>query len=92
MYTIHFTIMILYYFTALEGFGGVPPIRPLETLHNALSLRQLDRFLQRVTGSNQAPRTPSQTASGTPTLAACTRDDRGEISPGNNSRKDLLII
>ncbi|XP_039746764.1 inositol hexakisphosphate and diphosphoinositol-pentakisphosphate kinase isoform X2 [Pararge aegeria] len=35
--------------TALEGFGGVPAIRPLETLHNALSLRQLDVFLERVT-------------------------------------------
>lgn len=28
------------------GFGDVPPIRPLETLHNALSLRKLDSFLQ----------------------------------------------
>ncbi|XP_039499951.1 inositol hexakisphosphate and diphosphoinositol-pentakisphosphate kinase isoform X15 [Drosophila santomea] len=28
------------------GFGDVPPIRPLETLHNALSLRKLDCFLQ----------------------------------------------
>lgn len=33
----------------LEGFGGVPPIRPLETLHNALSLRQLDTFLEKMT-------------------------------------------
>ncbi|XP_020285466.1 inositol hexakisphosphate and diphosphoinositol-pentakisphosphate kinase isoform X18 [Pseudomyrmex gracilis] len=32
-----------------EGFGGVPPIRPLETLHNALSLRQLDCFLEMMT-------------------------------------------
>ncbi|KFB40189.1 AGAP000926-PB-like protein [Anopheles sinensis] len=32
-----------------SGFGGVPPIRPLETLHNALSLRQLDAFLERMT-------------------------------------------
>ncbi|XP_068629845.1 inositol hexakisphosphate and diphosphoinositol-pentakisphosphate kinase 2 [Battus philenor] len=36
---------------ALEGFGGVPAIRPLETLHNALSLRQLDAFLERVTAA-----------------------------------------
>ncbi|XP_065082388.1 inositol hexakisphosphate and diphosphoinositol-pentakisphosphate kinase 2-like isoform X8 [Ochlerotatus camptorhynchus] len=35
--------------SALEGFGGVPPIRPLETLHNALSLRQLDNFLEKMT-------------------------------------------
>lgn len=32
----------------LEGFGGVPPIRPLETLHNALSLKQLDGFLEKM--------------------------------------------
>nr|XP_029707912.1 inositol hexakisphosphate and diphosphoinositol-pentakisphosphate kinase-like isoform X5 [Aedes albopictus] len=32
-----------------SGFGGVPPIRPLETLHNALSLRQLDNFLEKMT-------------------------------------------
>ncbi|XP_057322782.1 inositol hexakisphosphate and diphosphoinositol-pentakisphosphate kinase isoform X7 [Microplitis mediator] len=36
---------------AIEGFGGVPPIRPLETLHNALSLRQLDSFLEMMTSS-----------------------------------------
>ncbi|XP_062700954.1 inositol hexakisphosphate and diphosphoinositol-pentakisphosphate kinase 2 isoform X15 [Aedes albopictus] len=35
--------------SAIEGFGGVPPIRPLETLHNALSLRQLDNFLEKMT-------------------------------------------
>ncbi|XP_063842119.1 inositol hexakisphosphate and diphosphoinositol-pentakisphosphate kinase 2-like isoform X8 [Scylla paramamosain] len=33
---------------SLEGLGGVPSIRPLETLHNALSLRQLDGFLERM--------------------------------------------
>lgn len=27
----------------------MPPIRPLETLHNALSLRQLDSFLEMMT-------------------------------------------
>ncbi|XP_028982135.1 inositol hexakisphosphate and diphosphoinositol-pentakisphosphate kinase 2 isoform X14 [Diachasma alloeum] len=36
---------------AIEGFGGVPPIRPLETLHNALSLRQLDCFLDMMTSA-----------------------------------------
>ncbi|CAH1111385.1 unnamed protein product [Psylliodes chrysocephalus] len=46
--------------TAIDGFGGVPAIRPLETLHNALSLKQLDSFLDRMT---TAPifRTPSST-------------------------------
>lgn len=46
--------------SAIDGFGGVPAIRPLETLHNALSLKQLDSFLDRMT---TAPifRTPSST-------------------------------
>ncbi|XP_049954851.1 inositol hexakisphosphate and diphosphoinositol-pentakisphosphate kinase 2 isoform X3 [Schistocerca serialis cubense] len=37
--------------SAIEGCGGVPPIRPLETLHNALSLKQLDCFLETVTSA-----------------------------------------
>lgn len=45
----------------LEGFGGVPPIRPLETLHNALSLKQLDAFLERMTSPSSPPKTPLQT-------------------------------
>jgi len=31
---------------------GVPAIRPLETLHNGLSLRQLDEFLERMTSQS----------------------------------------
>ncbi|XP_076259069.1 inositol hexakisphosphate and diphosphoinositol-pentakisphosphate kinase isoform X11 [Rhynchophorus ferrugineus] len=46
--------------SAIEGFGGVPPIRPLETLHNALSLKQIDAFLDRMTKA-QLYRTPSST-------------------------------
>merc|ERR1719334_1210703 len=34
------------------GEDGTPTIRPLETLHNALSLRQIDSFLQHVTTAN----------------------------------------
>lgn len=41
----------------IEGFGGVPPIRPLETLHNALSLKQLDEFLHKM-ASNVWFKTP----------------------------------
>ncbi|XP_021941096.1 inositol hexakisphosphate and diphosphoinositol-pentakisphosphate kinase-like isoform X5 [Zootermopsis nevadensis] len=37
--------------STIEGCGGVPPIRPLETLHNALSLRQLDSFLEVMTSA-----------------------------------------
>ncbi|XP_044744721.1 inositol hexakisphosphate and diphosphoinositol-pentakisphosphate kinase 2 isoform X3 [Coccinella septempunctata] len=46
--------------SGLEGFGGVPPIRPLETLHNALSLRQIDAFLDRMTKASLF-KTPSST-------------------------------
>ncbi|KRT83754.1 Phosphatase [Oryctes borbonicus] len=46
--------------SVIEGFGGVPPIRPLETLHNALSLRQLDSFLEKMTASPLF-KTPSST-------------------------------
>ncbi|XP_060536296.1 inositol hexakisphosphate and diphosphoinositol-pentakisphosphate kinase isoform X3 [Cylas formicarius] len=46
--------------SAIEGFGGVPPIRPLETLHNALSLKQIDMFLDRMT-TTPLYRTPSST-------------------------------
>lgn len=49
----------------LDGFG-VPPIRPLETLHNALSLKQLDGFLEKMatttifkTPASSPPKYPS---------------------------------
>ncbi|XP_030080054.1 inositol hexakisphosphate and diphosphoinositol-pentakisphosphate kinase isoform X4 [Drosophila hydei] len=51
------------------GFGDVPPIRPLETLHNALSLRKLDSFLQDMvlaqifkTPTGSPPRIPEEGA------------------------------
>ncbi|KAI1280528.1 Inositol hexakisphosphate and diphosphoinositol-pentakisphosphate kinase [Halotydeus destructor] len=37
--------------TSVDGCPTLPSIRPLETLHNALSLKQLDIFLQKVTSS-----------------------------------------
>ena len=39
------------------GEDGKATIRPLETLHNALSLRQVDAFLDHVTTSNFKPPT-----------------------------------
>lgn len=62
---------------AVEGFGGVPAIRPLETLHNALSLRQLDAFLERVTaapvllGTPPAPPAPLPHKQPSPTNSEC---------------------
>jgi len=42
--------------------GQLPSVRSLETLHNALSLRQLDEFLERVVSTNYRP-TASLTSS-----------------------------
>lgn len=47
---------------AIEGWGGVPAIRPLETLHNALSFRQLDAFLEQMISNPTA--TPPKDSSG----------------------------
>lgn len=44
----------------IEGCGGVPSIRPLETLHNAMSLRQVNAFIDRVTSMQF--RTPAEAA------------------------------
>lgn len=47
---------------AIEGCGGVPAIRPLETLHNSLSFRQLDAFLEQMI-SNPTTTPPKETTS-----------------------------
>ncbi|XP_035718717.1 inositol hexakisphosphate and diphosphoinositol-pentakisphosphate kinase 2-like isoform X5 [Vespa mandarinia] len=67
--------MIPQHVAAIEGFGGVPPIRPLETLHNALSLRQLDSFLEMMTSAplfrtpaSSPPKYPSPGGSVNPNL------------------------
>ncbi|XP_052126928.1 inositol hexakisphosphate and diphosphoinositol-pentakisphosphate kinase isoform X14 [Frankliniella occidentalis] len=56
--------------SAIDGCGGVPPIRPLETLHNALSMKQLDSFLDAMTASIQqktpAPSPPKVPSTPTP--------------------------
>lgn len=47
---------------AIEGCGGVPAIRPLETLHNSLSFRQLDAFLEQMISNPTT--TPPKESSG----------------------------
>ncbi|XP_060827958.1 inositol hexakisphosphate and diphosphoinositol-pentakisphosphate kinase 2 isoform X2 [Bombus pascuorum] len=72
---------------AIEGFGGVPPIRPLETLHNALSLRQLDSFLEMMTS---APlfRTPASSPPKYPSPGASTHESVNQnINIGGVSRE-----
>lgn len=55
----------------------MPAIRPLETLHNALSLRQLDAFLERVSSPAAASASASASATKQP-------------SPTNSEQKFLL--
>lgn len=83
---IHGTTSILYSL-AIEGFGGVPPIRPLETLHNALSLRQLDSFLEMMTS---APlfRTPASSPPKYPSPGGSTHESVNQnINIGGVSRE-----
>lgn len=46
-------VFLILIFKSVLGIYGVPPIRPLETLHNALSLKQLDTFLEKMTVSHR---------------------------------------
>ncbi|XP_053988340.1 inositol hexakisphosphate and diphosphoinositol-pentakisphosphate kinase 2 isoform X13 [Hylaeus volcanicus] len=72
---------------AIEGFGGVPPIRPLETLHNALSLRQLDSFLEMMT-SVPLFRTPASSPPKYPSPAGSTHESVNQnLNIGGMSRE-----
>lgn len=79
------------YFTAIEGIGGVPPIRPLETLHNALSLRQIDAFLERMTA---APlyRTPSSTPPKYPSTPPPLAGNNGLVCSASTSHPQPLKL
>ncbi|KAL0268246.1 UNVERIFIED_CONTAM: hypothetical protein PYX00_010269 [Menopon gallinae] len=64
--------------SAIEGCGGVPPIRPLETLHNALSLKQLDLFLEKMT-SAPLYRTPCNTPPQLPSTPKASSHPLGNV-------------
>lgn len=79
----------------MEGFGGVPPIRPLETLHNALSLRQLDEFLERMTCATMF-RTPASSPPKTsilplPSLEADSLLATNNSQSGNSTAPPLRL-
>ncbi|XP_063908216.1 inositol hexakisphosphate and diphosphoinositol-pentakisphosphate kinase 2-like isoform X14 [Zophobas morio] len=76
--------------SAIEGFGGVPPIRPLETLHNALSLRQIDTFLEQMTA---APlfRTPSSTPPKYPSTPLPTPTNGGQSMVTSSASQPLKL-
>ncbi|CAH0551016.1 unnamed protein product [Brassicogethes aeneus] len=91
--------------SAIEGFGGVPPIRPLETLHNALSLRQIDCFLDQMTAaplfrtpSSTPPRYPSTplptpgAGQSTVSLASSTTQPLKLTSPSNRESGEVTPI
>lgn len=54
-FRVHFIFNAIPFLQA-TGIFGSPPIRPLETLHNALSLKQLDNFLDKMTNFMPASR------------------------------------
>lgn len=84
--------------TALVDVGGgavgqLPSVRSLETLHNALSLRQLDEFLERVVSTNYRP-TQSLTSS-LQTISQASNNNGGISSrygdpPSNGERAGSL--
>ena len=59
------------------GEDGTPSIRPLETLHNALSLRQVDTFLEQITSANYKTPTLSPREESPPDSAF---DDKQELT------------
>jgi len=68
------------------GEDGTPTIRPLETLHNALSLKQVDTFLDHVTSANfktpnYSPSTNSSPEKGMTPVSSCKleEEERMEI-------------
>ena len=66
-----------YVIAVVEGWH-VPYIRPLETLHNMLTLKQMTNFLKHVTTSRGASPTPNSS----PTREACTPRRFSQIAGG----------
>jgi inositol hexakisphosphate/diphosphoinositol-pentakisphosphate kinase len=77
-------ILFLLHFLAEDGSST---IRPLETLHNALSLRQLDNFLEFVTTANF--KTPSHTP---PRVGEMPEDSEEGLSLPKLYPKSLAFI
>nr|XP_022292491.1 inositol hexakisphosphate and diphosphoinositol-pentakisphosphate kinase 2-like isoform X8 [Crassostrea virginica] len=75
-------------FRAFEGFNMVPSLHPLETLHNKLTMRELDDFLKRATDSKFVTPISSPPYSNTPLaspLVPVARAQRGNQSSSNSS-------
>uniref|UniRef100_K1QI48 Inositol hexakisphosphate and diphosphoinositol-pentakisphosphate kinase n=1 Tax=Magallana gigas TaxID=29159 RepID=K1QI48_MAGGI len=73
---------------AFEGFNMVPSLHPLETLHNKLTMKELDDFLTRATTSKFVTPISSPPYSNTPLASPhvpVTRAPRGNQSSSNSS-------
>uniref|UniRef100_A0A4W5RXN7 Inositol hexakisphosphate and diphosphoinositol-pentakisphosphate kinase n=1 Tax=Hucho hucho TaxID=62062 RepID=A0A4W5RXN7_9TELE len=70
-----------------EGCSMVPSIYPLETLHNSLSLKQVDEFITAVCETALAPPPPPRQTP-PPTLASATR----RPSPPRTARRSTPAI
>lgn len=56
-YFLNIQIFFHFFFSGFELYSMVPSICPLETLHNALSLKQVDEFLASIASpSSEVPR------------------------------------
>ena len=75
----------------------VPSIRPLETLHNALTLNQMETFLKKMT-DNMVCQTPawSPKAPSTPCLTPKTTPSSGNLSlpfsQGEKERANVVLF
>lgn len=67
----------------------MPPIRPLETLHNALSLKQLDMFLEQVTFT-PLYRTPASSPPKNPSTPLPTQSRK--LPSPTNSMYILVVL
>uniref|UniRef100_A0A8C9VJT9 Inositol hexakisphosphate and diphosphoinositol-pentakisphosphate kinase n=1 Tax=Scleropages formosus TaxID=113540 RepID=A0A8C9VJT9_SCLFO len=97
---------VLYLCVSVAGFEGcsmVPSIHPLETLHNSLSLKQMDEFLTDVcenggdsrTNNSGPPSTVSSAGPSSPTadtVPHCDMGSRNSLMDQNSEEKFQLAV
>jgi inositol hexakisphosphate/diphosphoinositol-pentakisphosphate kinase len=71
---------------------GIPSIRPLETLHCLLSLRQLDRFMEKVTDPSMRNFSSSSTPQSSPPSGRTKSTPRELKNGASTDRKDGLSV
>ncbi|KAK3094438.1 hypothetical protein FSP39_001778, partial [Pinctada imbricata] len=90
----HHSFSSLFYLTpesfkAFEGFSMVPSLRPLETLHNKLTLLDMDDFLKKATTYKFVTPVSSPPARHTPSASPCVQPlkthFRGQSQPSSSN-------